>query len=253
MGPESVAEGSEQQGRRFTRDARDGEQHPGDDSLERGLDHDAQDDFPARDAQGQRRLPIAVRDEQQHLLGRANDQRNHHEAQRDTARIGRETFHRHNDQGIRHDAPDNRRHTVEHVGAKPNPPVRPLAAVFGQVHASEHADGHTDQRSQPEQRQRPGNRIGHPAPDFADGFGQLRQKAPIDGAGSRLDEVEQNQCQWCDDHDGAPERQDGHAEVLHLPPRMIGRNRVHGQGLIERHDWFSGPRSTRSAIAPGCW
>ena len=144
--PEAVAEGGEQQRRGFAGHARQREQDAGDDAFERGAHDDLHDGAPLGDAQRERGFAVAVRHELQDFLGRAHDERNHHQAEHDAAGQRGKAFHRHDQQRINDDAPGDGRHAVEDVGGETNPPVEPRRAVFGKEHAAEHADGHAEQR-----------------------------------------------------------------------------------------------------------
>src|ERR671925_1347196 len=67
----------EEERRRLTRHARHGERRPGEDAPDRLRQHDAEGRSPAADAEPERGLARRLRDEGEHLLGGARDQRDH--------------------------------------------------------------------------------------------------------------------------------------------------------------------------------
>ena len=85
--PESITKSSEKKRRRFAANASQSEQNAGDDPLGRCLHHDMDDCFPTADAKRERRLAIAVRHKKNNFLGRAQDERNHNQRQRQTTGV----------------------------------------------------------------------------------------------------------------------------------------------------------------------
>ena len=78
----------EEQRRRLAGGARDRQHRAGEDAAEARRQDDAEHGAPAADAEREARLPQRGRHEQQHLLRRARDQRQHDDRERERARIG---------------------------------------------------------------------------------------------------------------------------------------------------------------------
>ena len=179
MVPKPVAERGEEQRRGLTRHARQRQEDSRDDAFEGGADDDLHDHPPVGDAEGQRRFAIAVGHQQQHFLGGPHDEGDHDQAEHDAARPGGKRFHRHHHQRVNDNPPDDGRHAVEDVGREANPPIESRRAEFGQKDSAQHADRHADQGRQAEQYEGADDRVGHAAPRFPDGFGQVREKVQV--------------------------------------------------------------------------
>jgi hypothetical protein len=109
-----VVERCKQERRRFPGDACQRKDDAGDDARQRGRHNHGEYGARPRGAKGERALAQRVRHEQQELLGRARDDRNHHDAEREPSGQRAEVpSGRQNPVG--EDADNDRRHAVERV------------------------------------------------------------------------------------------------------------------------------------------
>ena len=81
---------------------------------------DGEDGARPRRAERQRALAHRAGHEQQQLLGRARDDRDHHDAEREAAGERAELLERQHGDAVGEDADDDRRHAVERVGGEPD-------------------------------------------------------------------------------------------------------------------------------------
>ena len=73
---------------------------------------------------------IDARHEQQQFLGRARDDRDHHDAERDAAGERAELLERQHRDPVDEDADDDRRHAVQRVGGEPDRPTRSAVPAY---------------------------------------------------------------------------------------------------------------------------
>ncbi len=173
--------------------------------LRGGFEDDEDNDFPMWECPGRGRLRgSCVGTSDQHFLGGADDQRDHHEAQRQPARVSRMPLHRHDHQRVNHDAPDDGRRAVENIGREPDAPIEAVSQTRkDKCRPGRRRDA--DQGGQADENQAADDGVGHAAARFAGRFWQLREKVPIERTGPQTHQVEKNQRQRQDDHERAGE------------------------------------------------
>ncbi len=118
-GPEAVVQRGEQERRGFAGDARQRQQDAGQDSRQRRRHHDREDGAASCCPECKGSFLQRRRDQAQELLGRSHDERNHHDAERQSAGQRREAAVWQHGDAVDEHADDNRRHTVERVGREP--------------------------------------------------------------------------------------------------------------------------------------
>src|SRR5437016_3097494 len=127
----------------------------------------------------------------------------------------------HDHQGIDDHTPDDRGDSVQNVRAKPDPPVELRRAVLRQVDASQEADWHTEQSCQTKQLKSPDDGVGHAPAGFADGFGELSKKSPVNSAYTRFNDMIKDEQQWHEDYKSARAGDCLHESALEFSISMI--------------------------------
>ena len=112
---ELIVQRGEQKRRGFAADARDGEQHAGDQAGSDGAIADPLDHQRTRHAERGAGLAQRVGNQVQHVFGRPNHDRNHQDRQRDRAGDGREMTHRRHDDLVNEKADHDRRGAEQDV------------------------------------------------------------------------------------------------------------------------------------------
>src|SRR4030095_3714190 len=88
MVPKTISESREKKRRGFAADTSEREQNPGDDPLGRGLHHNMDDCFPTANAKRERGFAVSIGHKKNNFLRRAQDQRNHDQAQCKATSVG---------------------------------------------------------------------------------------------------------------------------------------------------------------------
>src|SRR5438309_3905494 len=79
--PKTITERGEKERRRFAAHTSESKENPGDDPLGSSLHHDMDDCFPTGDAKRERGFTVSIWHKKNNFLRRAQDQRNHDQAQ----------------------------------------------------------------------------------------------------------------------------------------------------------------------------
>src|SRR5215469_2101310 len=217
----------DQDWRSLTGDSGDAEHDAGDDACQRRRHGDAGHRLPLRNAECVRRLAELVRHELEHLLGSANDDRNHqeHQGQRrePAAALAVEGRDEH---GVDEYCSDDGRHPAEDVDHERRRTGEWPATVLDEVDAHHHRDRDGDQRAQRHLLQGAENRVPRAATRIAicacaDRLGE----PPV--AGDRVpalaDHRPQQPDQW-DQRDAEGQRNEHRGElVLRLPGGVARR------------------------------
>ena len=138
-----------------------------------------EDRFPTANPEREGGFAVSVRHEEQDLFGRAHDQRDHHETERDSASVSGEALERNDDQSVNDHAPDDGRHAVQDIGDETQERVRARGTVLGEVYSAEDADRHANQCREPEQLDRTNNRVRHSTAGFADRLRQVGEEREV--------------------------------------------------------------------------
>src|SRR5215813_12495482 len=213
-------EDREQQRRSLTRGPGNGEQRAADDPADRGRQHNGDRHARLRRTEGVAPLAQRVRHQFQHLIGGADDDRQHQAAQGESTGEARELevhYPDREDEEPHHD----RWHARHHVGHEPDEPRQhALAAVLVEVDRAEHAERHGHGRGDRHDQERAEYR----RPDSAyvrrhhlrrDGGGEELPADDLDTAGDHRD---QDEHQRDHDEDERDHHQHGRYAVLGAPP-----------------------------------
>ena len=179
--------------RGFTRHARQREQDARQDARQRGRDDDGEHGSRLRRAQRERTLAQRLRHEQQQLLGRPHDEREHHDRERERAGERRELMEGQHGDAVREHADHDRRDAVERVGGEPGRGREPRASELRRVDAGNQPDRNGDDRAHARHDQRPDDGVRHAAARFSDGRRHVREERHVERRDALRDDVEQHE------------------------------------------------------------
>ncbi len=159
-----IAERGEQQRRRLARHASDGQQHAGQQPVQRGAVADEDDGAPARRAQCDGGLAQADRDQPQHVLRRAHHDGDHQDGQRRPAGpAGKAAERRHQDL-VDEQADEDGGRGEQNVGDEAHRVAQSRAAgIFGQIGPHHQPNRRADQRAKPRLYQAADDGVGQAA------------------------------------------------------------------------------------------
>ena len=166
-----------------------------------------------------------MRHHEEHFFSGAAYGGDHHEAQRDAPREGREVssegqvgdFWR-DDECICGEAHDDGGDSVEHVSGEADGLGKfSAASEFGKEDARADSDWNANHARDGEQNTGTKNCVGHAAAGFADGFWNFREEVEIERAGAHVKQVDEDGNERCNDENGCEDRQGGDNVVGHRP------------------------------------
>src|SRR5437870_758616 len=118
--PKAIAKSSEQKRSGFARDAGKSQQNGCQNAPIRGRHDDGNDGFPLASAKGHGTFAEGDRNGAEELLGAAERDGNHHQAESKSARKGREMLERQNGKTVSEDPDDTRPHTAHQTSRTPH-------------------------------------------------------------------------------------------------------------------------------------
>src|SRR5256884_451821 len=171
--PKAIAKSSEQKRSGFARDAGKSQQNGCQNAPIRGRHDDGNDGFPLASAKGHGTFAEGDRNGAEELLGAAERDGNHHQAESKSARKGREMLERQNGKTVSEDPDDNRGHTVQQISRIRSDEAGRGAAKLRKIDGTEKADRHAHEHCQHQQLSAADNGGGHTTAGFAHRGGQL--------------------------------------------------------------------------------
>src|SRR5215218_6166931 len=213
----------EEERRRLAGGAGDRERRTGRDPSDGGRKDDAEDGPPAARAEREARLAQVARDELEHLLRGARDERQHDHRQRDRPR--ERTLVVADDQQREDEDPDHdRRDAVQHVECEPHAPVDRGRRELGHVDRDENADRNRHRRRHRDQQGAADDRLRDPAAGLAEGHGRRGQELPRERVDSLQQHLADDECDHRDRRERGDRRERLGGAVCELaPPRAADR------------------------------
>src|SRR6266487_2050040 len=232
-----VAQCSEEEGCGLTRDARDADETSRHDPSERGARDDLERRAPAGIAECERRFPQRVGHQAHHLLGCPRQHRNHQDGERHTPCEGGETVGGPDNEGPCHDADDDRRRAVQHVGNEPHNEPELSGPVLGEIHAGANADRDADQRGEADDDAGADDRVRDAASCLSRRYGTPGEEGPVDRRRAFQHEVAEDEHER--EHGDEGER---HDEPRHQTTHEMAAERSVGHSALLP---MAAPRATR--------
>src|SRR5581483_1749529 len=108
-----------------------------------------------------------------------HNQRNHDKTQGQASSVSREAFEAQNYQAIHHDAPGDRRNTVEHVSEETENGIDSRGPVLSEINSTQHADRNSNYAGNSEQFERTDDCIRHSATRGSHRCRQFGEEGPV--------------------------------------------------------------------------